>query len=306
MAWSATNIPSQRGKLAIVTGVGGLGFETGLALARAGASVVLAGRNPDKGAIAVARVRAAAPAAQVRFELLDLASLASVAAFTGRMLGENRPLDILVNNAGVMNLPQRHETADGFELQFGTNYLGHFALTGRLMPLLLKAPTPRVVALSSLYHRHGAINFADLQGSQFYRPSRQYSESKLAMLMFALELDRRAQAAGLSLISNAAHPGFARTELIPNGPGTKGATYLLGRLLKSVASHSAADGALPTLYAATALEARGGGYYGPAGFYELKGPPREAFIAPRAKDMDTARRLWDISVKLTQVTPLFP
>jgi len=301
VAWTEDNMPSQTGKLAVVTGVGGLGFETGLALARAGASVVLAGRDPDKGRIAVDRIGMTGSSAQVRFELIDLASLASVAAFAERLLVEGTPLDILVNNAGVMSLPERHATADGFELQFGTNYLAHFALTGRLMPLLLKAPAPRVVNLSSLYHRQGVIDFEDLQGIRAYRPGRQYGESKLAMLMFALELDRRARAAGRPLMSNAAHPGFARTELIPNGPGTKGFTYLLSSLLKSVASHSAAEGALPTLYAATAPQARGGGYYGPTSFYELKGPPGEAVIAPRAGDTEVARRLWEDSTRLTGV-----
>ena len=169
------------------------------------------------------------------------------------------------------------------------------------MPLLLRAAAPRVVNLSSLYHRQGVINFGDLQASRSYRPSRQYGESKLAMLMFALELDRRARAANVPLMSNASHPGFARTELIPNGPGTKGLAYVLSSLLKSVASHSAAAGALPTLYAATSPQARGGGYYGPSGFFELKGPPGDAFIAPRAKDAEAARRLWEISTQLTRV-----
>lgn len=301
MAWTAEKIPSQKGRFVVVTGVGGLGFETGLALARAGAKVVLAGRNPEKGRISVEKIRAIAPGAQIGFELLDLARLASVADFAQRMLAEGSPLDILVNNAGVMSLPKRHETEDGFELQFGTNYLGHFALTGQLMPLLLKAPAARVVNLSSLYHRQGVIDFEDLQGRQSYRPGKQYGESKLAMLMLALELDRRARAAGVLLVSNAAHPGFARTELIPNGPGKRGLTYILSSLLKSIASHSAAEGALPTLYAATAPDARGGGYYGPSGFQELKGPPGPAAIAQRAKDPDVAQRLWDVSRQLTGV-----
>jgi NAD(P)-dependent dehydrogenase (short-subunit alcohol dehydrogenase family) len=296
MAWTAADIPSQNGRLAVITGVGGLGFETGLALARAGCDVVLAGRNPGKGDSAIAKIRDRAPGAAIRFELLDLASLESVKAFATRLQAPR--LDILINNAGVMSLPSRRETADGFELQFETNYLGHFALTLRLLPLLLQASAPRVVNLSSLYHRRGAIDFDDLQARRSYRPGRAYGQSKLAMLMFALELDRRAKAAGCDLISNAAHPGYARTELIPNGPGDKGALQVLNRLLQPYVSQSAADGALPTLFAATAPDARGGAYYGPDGFYELKGPPTEAFIAPQARDEDVARRLWATSETL--------
>ena len=282
--WNRSDIPPQQDRLAVITGVGGLGFETGLALARAGADVVLAGRNPEKGRSAVERVVKEVSSAQVRFEPLDLANFASIEAFARRIRTEGRPLDILINNAGVMSLPKRGETADGFELQFGVNYLGHFALTMHLMPVLLKAPAPRVTSLSSLYAKQGVIDFDDLHGSRSYRPGRQYGESKLAMLMFALELDRRARRAGIPLMSNAAHPGFARTDLIANGPGTRTPIYVLSSLLKSVASHSAADGALPTLYAAVAPQARGSGYYGPSGAFELKGPPKEAFIPPRAKD----------------------
>jgi NAD(P)-dependent dehydrogenase (short-subunit alcohol dehydrogenase family) len=299
MPWTETDIPSQRGRTAVVTGVGGLGYETGLALARAGGEVIMAGRNRQKGREAVGRILAAAPAASVRFELLDLASLSSIEAFVGRLSATASSLDILVNNAGVMSLPTRQETADGFELQFGTNYLGHFAVTMRLLPLLLKAPAPRVVNLSSLYHRQGVINFDDLQARRAYRPGPAYGQSKLAMLMFALELDRRSKAAAIPLMSNAAHPGFARTELIVNGPGAHGPVYLLSNLLKSVASHSAAEGALPTLFAATAPQARGGGYYGPSGMFELKGPPAEAAVSSRARDEGVARRLWTISEELT-------
>ena len=299
MAWTAADIPSQNGRLAVVTGVGGLGFETGLALALAGCEVILAGRNPDKGTAAIAEIGTRVPGAAIRFELLDLASLESVRAFATRLQSQAPQLDILINNAGVMSLPSRRETADGFELQFGTNYLGHFALTLRLLPLLLQAAAPRVVCVSSLYHRRGAIDFDDLQARRSYRPGRAYGQSKLAMLMFALELDRRAKAAGYDLISNAAHPGYARTELIPNGPGDKGAIQVVNRLLQPYVSQSAADGALPTLFAATSPAARGGAYYGPDWFYELKGPPAEAFIAPQAKDQDVAGRLWATSETLT-------
>jgi NAD(P)-dependent dehydrogenase (short-subunit alcohol dehydrogenase family) len=244
----------------------------------------------------VAAVQGAAPGTHVRFELLDLASLRSVEGFAERMVAAGRPLDILVNNAGVMSLPKRGETADGFETQFGVNYLGHFALTLRLLPVLRAAAAARVVALSSLYARQGVIDFDDPQGRRRYRPGRQYGQSKLAMLMFAIELDRRA---GPRLMSNAAHPGFARTALIANGPGTRSPVNVASTLLKAVASHSAAEGALPTLFAATAEAATGGGYYGPSGAFELKGPPKPALIPDRAKDQAVAERLWRMSEALT-------
>jgi NAD(P)-dependent dehydrogenase (short-subunit alcohol dehydrogenase family) len=305
MAWNEADIPAQEGRLALVTGTGGLGYEAARALAAAGGDVVIAGRSAAKGEQAVARIRAVAPRASIRFEVLDLAHLSSVQACADRLIARGKPLAILINNAGLMSIPERQKTQDGFELQFGTNYLGHFALTLRLLPLLLQSPAPRVVSVSSLYHRQGAIDFDDLQGRN-YKPGKAYGQSKLAMLMFALELDRRVKAAGLPLISNAAHPGFARTELIPNGPGTNNLTYLLSRALASVASHSAAAGALPLLYGATAPQALGGAYYGPSSIYELKGPPKPAFIAPRARDEAVARRLWADSERLTRTTPPQP
>ncbi|MFG1425525.1 SDR family oxidoreductase [Roseixanthobacter glucoisosaccharinicivorans] len=299
--WSIKDIPSQAGRIAVVTGTGGLGYETALALAAKGGEVILAGRNAQKGAASVGQIQAAAPGAAIRFEMLDLASLASVAAFGARMIAAGRPLDLLVNNAAVMSPPDRRETADGFELQFGTNYLGHFALTAHLLPLLRQAPAPRVVNLSSLAHRGGRIDFADLQGAHPYKPWKAYSQSKLAMLMFALELQRRSDGGGWGLMSNAAHPGYARTDLIPNGPGTDRFLWQINRVLQPFVSHSAAAGALPTLFAATAPEAKGAAYYGPDGFYELKGPPKPARIMPQAEDQEVARRLWQVSQDLTGV-----
>ena len=187
-------------------------------------------------------------------------------------------------------------------MQFGSNYLGHYALTARLLPQLRRGFKPRVVSLSSLAHRSGAIDFADLQSERSYHPGRAYGQSKLAMLMFALELQRRSDAAGWGLTSNAAHPGFARTDLIPNGPGTGTLSSLFSRLLRPYASHSAAAGALPTLFAATSPDARAGGYYGPNWFYELKGPPVEAKIMPQAKDEAVAAMLWEVSATLTGVS----
>jgi NAD(P)-dependent dehydrogenase (short-subunit alcohol dehydrogenase family) len=187
-------------------------------------------------------------------------------------------------------------------MQFGTNYLGHYALTAHLLPQLRRGQNTRVVNLSSLAHRTGAISFADLQSQRAYVPWRAYCQSKLAMLMFALELQRRSARNGWGIMSNAAHPGYARTELIPNGPGTDSLSWRLGRYLQPFMSHSAAAGALPTLFAATSPAAEPGGYYGPDWFYELKGPPVPARIMPQARDTVVAEQLWDVSAMLTGVS----
>lgn len=301
--WTTADIPPQNGRTAIITGAtGGLGYETALALAGAGAAVVLTGRNDAKGRHAIEQIRGRFPDAKVSYETLDLASLASVADFAARFAAAHASLDLLVNNAGVMALPTRQTTADGFEMQFGTNYLGHYALTAHLLALLRRGDRPRVVNLSSLAHRSGAIDIDDLQGARSYRSWKAYSQSKLAMLMFALELQRRSDAAGWGLMSNAAHPGFARTDLMANGPGAKGLLWQISKLLQPFISQSAAEGALPTLFAATSSEAKAAGYYGPNGFYELKGPPAPAKIMPRAEDATVAARLWDVSAVLTGVS----
>jgi NAD(P)-dependent dehydrogenase (short-subunit alcohol dehydrogenase family) len=300
--WSVADIPPQNGKLAVVTGAtGGLGYETALALARAGADVLVTGRNAEKGRVAIEQIKRAVPSAKVRFAMLDLASLASIRAFAASMLANGRPLDLLINNAGVMDLPTRRLTEDGFELQFGTNHLSHFALTALLLPLLRKAQAPRVVNVSSLAHRGGKIDFSNLQAERKYNSWAAYQQSKLANLLFTFELQRRSDAYGWGLMSNAAHPGYARTELIPNGPGTGGLKGIGVKVLGSFMSHSAAAGALPTLFAATSPEAAPNGYYGPNGFYELKGPVAPAKVFPQAKDEAVARKLWEISEQLTGV-----
>ena len=300
--WSIHDIPSQAGKLAVVTGAtGGLGYETALELARAGAEVLLTGRNEQKGSTAVERIQRVVLAAKIRFESLDLASLASVHAFATRMIANGRPLDILVNNAGVMDLPDRRLTKDGFEMQFGTNHLGHFALTGVLLPLLRAAKTPRVVSVSSVAHRAGKIDFGNLQGEGKYKSWPAYQQTKLANLLFTFELQRRSDANGWGLMANAAHPGYARTDLIPNGPGTGGVKGTLMKTFGLFMSHSAADGALPQIFAATSPTAIAGGYYGPNGFYELKGPVAPAKVMPQAKDEAVAHKLWDVSEQLTGV-----
>lgn len=294
--------PSQHRKLAVVTGAtGGLGYETALALAVMGAEVLVTGRNPEKGRLAIQRIQRAVPSARVSFEVLDLASLASIRAFATQMEAKGQPVDLLINNAGVMDLPTRRLTEDGFEMQFGTNHLSHFALTGLLLPLLRKAETPRVVNVSSLAHRAGKIEFDNLQAERKYRSWPAYQQSKLANLLFTFELQRRSDAGEWGLMSNGAHPGYARTDLIPNGPGRGGVKGVLVGLLGSFMSHSAAAGALPTLFAATSPEATPAGYYGPNGFYELKGPVAPAKVMPQAKEEAVARKLWEVSEQLTGV-----
>ena len=302
--WSIADIPDHTGKLALVTGAtGGLGFETALELARAGAEVILAARNSAKGAEALRRIQASAPRAKVRFAQVDLASLESVAAFAGRLLAEGRAIDILINNAAVMALPKRQTTQNGFEMQLGTNYLSHFALTGRILPLIQASSSPRVVQVSSGAHRMGKnkIDFDDLQSERNYSPWNAYCQSKLAMLMFALELQRRSDANGWNLRSNAAHPGYARTDLIVNGPGENSLQSRLGKAIGRFLSQSAADGALPQLYAATDPEAQPAGYYGPRDRFEMRGPVVNAVIGRAAQDKAAAQRLWEVSEQLTGV-----
>ncbi|QQR36835.1 SDR family oxidoreductase [Devosia oryziradicis] len=300
MAYSERDIPDLTGKTAVVTGAtGGLGYETARMLAEHGAHVILAGRNAGKGADALAAIRASAPGARIAFEQVDLGSLASVAAFAGRLHAAGTPLDILVNNAGVMTPPRRQTTSDGFELQFGTNYLSHFALTARLMPLLTAAPAARVVSLSSVAARQGRIDLSDLQ-SETYRPMVAYSQSKLACLMFAFELQRRSEAHGWGIASTAAHPGIARTDLIVNGMGERSPAAFVRRYLSFVFA-PVPQAALPTLFAATAPQAVPGGYYGPKGFQEIRGRVGVAATPPAALDTDMARRLWDISEELTGI-----
>ncbi|MFT4053013.1 MAG: SDR family oxidoreductase [Novosphingobium sp.] len=302
-SWTTKDIPDQSGRLAIVTGAtGGLGLETALALAGAGAEVILAGRNPDKGRAAETLILSRHPDAQVRFDLVDLASLGSVRDFADRQLAGQRPIDILVNNAGIMALPRREATIDGHEMQFATNYLSHFALTGRLLPLLI-AGRARVVEVSSIAHRSGSIRIDDLEYVQGYKPWPVYAQSKLAMLMFALELDRRSKAKDWGLASVAAHPGAAATDLIANGPGP-GSRLMAwgGSIALKLIGHSAAEGALPQVMAATMPSIRGGQYFGPRGLRELKGPPGLGKIEPQALDTAVAAQLWSRSEALTGVT----
>lgn len=301
--WTERDLPPLHGKCAVVTGgTSGIGRATATALAAAGAAVILAGRNAARGAEALAVIAEHAPGSSVDFEALDLADLASIADFAARIAARQHAVDILVNDAGVMALPQRRTTADGFERQFGINHLGHFALTARLLPLLRRAPAPRVVGVTSLSHRSGRIDFEDLQAERHYGPWRAYSQSKLAVLMFALELQRRSDAAQWGLTSIAAHPGWALTNLFSNGPASEGTPSALMRLLRlgtRVFSHSAVHGAGPILFAATSPTARGGCLYGRSWLWELRGPPAPGRIAPQARDELVAARLWEVSSRLT-------
>ena len=281
-------------------GSSGLGYEIALGLARAGTDVILAGRDGARGRAALAKIRSLAPAAVVRFEKLDLADLVSVACFAKRIAVQNYPIDLLVNNAGVMAAGGgRRVTVDGFEMQMGTNYLGHFALTGRLLPLLRVSRKPRLVQVSSLAQRQGTIDFEDLQLERKYSPWKAYCQSKLAMLMFSMELQRRSDALGWRLLSAAVHPGYVRT-----GRKTSAARYRMakmGLMFLPLLSQSAAEGALPALYAATSPDALPGGYYGATGRFEMVGPPGPVVIGEKARNAAMAQRLWEVSEELTGV-----
>lgn len=297
--WTAADIPSQAGKLAVVTGPGGLGYEIALALARAGSAVVLAGRNPKTGQASVDRIKAAAPNADIRFGKLDLADLHSVETFAAGLLQTGRPVDLLVNNAGVMMLPGRELTVDGFERQFGTNYLGHFALTAQLLPLLNRAKG-RVVSVSSISAMPGRIHFDDLSFARAYNPSHAYEQSKLAMILFAYELQRQSVKHSWELTSFAAHPGVAHTDLIDKGPGATSLFGVMTRLFPFL-RQPASRGALPILFAATSPDAVPGAYYGPDGFQEIRGYPKRVPGPSQANDTAVAERLWQTSEHLTGV-----
>jgi NAD(P)-dependent dehydrogenase (short-subunit alcohol dehydrogenase family) len=295
--WTAADIPDQAGRVAVVTGANsGLGLVTARELARAGARVTLACRSAEKGETAAGRIRSAVPGADVTPAVLDLAALESVRAFAA---GAPERVDLLINNAGVMAAPRRL-TAEGFESQFGTNHLGHFALTGLLLGRLLSAPAPRVVTVSSALHRRGTMSFDDLQGERKYSPWGAYGQSKLANLMFCFELQRRAVEAGTALLSMAAHPGYAATNLqfaATDRFYEKAFGWIGNRLL----AQSADMGALPTLYAATVSDLPGGTYVGPGGRSEQRGYPRVVTAAGKAYDEAAWRRLWEVSEQLTGV-----
>lgn len=300
-------MPRLDGRVAVVTGANsGLGLETAIGLAQAGATTVMACRNPAKAELAIAEARRRAPQAQIEVMALDLADLASIRRFAEGFGARHARLDILCNNAGVMTLPYQ-KTRDGFEMLFGTNHLGHFALTGLLLPVLQRAPDARVVTLSSLAHRSGRLPLDDLNWERRrYSKSGAYGQSKLANLVFAFELDRRLRKAGSSIKSVAAHPGYSATNIVfgdltGRGSAWRRLWHWMASLGNALLAQPAAMGALPTLYAAAAPGAQGGDYIGPGGFIQFRGHPVRVKHHPRAASTETAARLWSISEQMTGV-----
>lgn len=302
---ATVEVPDLSGRLAVVTGGSdGVGFGLAERLAAAGAEVILPVRNIDKGRHAADRICAAVPGAQVSIHRMDLASLQSVADLAGELVAQDRPIHLLVNNAGVMNPPSRQSTADGFELQWGTNHLGHFALTVQLLPVL-RAGRARVTTQSSIAAGSHSINWQDINFEKSYSSSKAYSQSKIANVMFGLELHRRSAAGGWGITSNVSHPGITATNLLAAQPhlGRSRDTTAV-RLIRTLArfgilAQTVDQGLLPALYAATSPHADGGKLYGPAGFRHLSGPPAEQAVYAPARSAADAARLWDLSERLT-------
>jgi NAD(P)-dependent dehydrogenase (short-subunit alcohol dehydrogenase family) len=305
--WTVADMPHLEGKTAIVTGAtAGLGLVSATELAARGASVTLAVRDVARGERAARVIREANPGAIVSVTRLDLASLASIREFSSVFIKSHKRLDILMNNAGIMGVPQREVTADGFEAQFGTNHLGHFALTGLLLPLIKKTPGARIVTVSSNLHKTGVMNFDDLMGGVKYKAWAAYGQSKLANLLFTSELQRRLAAAKVDAIAAAAHPGWSNTSLMMSGPMKGRGTFMkwLGQSVTNRMAQSASMGALNQLYAATASDVKGNDYIGPQGKNEQSGYPHKAGRSAAAKSTTDAKRLWDESEKLTGVSYL--
>lgn len=303
-------VPDLSGRLAVVTGAtSGLGFGLTRRLAAAGADVVMAIRNRAKGEAALAKVRADVPGAKSTIRNLDLSSLKSVVALGEELIAEGRPIDLLINNAGVMAPPKREQTDDGFELQFGANHLGHFALAAHLLPLLRAAPSARVVTVSSLAAGQSNLDFGDANAQRSYQPMRSYGIAKLAQLMFAVEFNRRSQAGGWGVLSNAAHPGLSKTNLL-SGESFAGGRPTLGARLARLSWRlvpfmwlDVDEGIKPTLYGAVSPDAQGGAYYGPRGLYESAGGGVTfAKVPSMVRDVDDSARLWELSEHLTGVS----
>lgn len=293
MGWRASNMPSQAGRLAVVTGANsGIGLETTRELARKGALVIMACRSEDKAQRAKEKILQDLPDGRLEVQLLDLSSLASIHAFTAAFREAHRSLDLLINNAGVM-IPPFGKTEDGFEIQFGTNHLGHFALTAQLLDRLLATEGARIVTVSSIAAWFGRIRFDNLNAERGYTASLAYAQSKLANLSFAIELQCRLDRRRSQVISVAAHPGTTDTNLQQHS--------FFARMFGKYLSQSAARGALPTLRAATAPDVRGGDYFGPRGWFEMQGSPTHAHVTGRARNPETAARLWSVSEELTGV-----
>jgi NAD(P)-dependent dehydrogenase (short-subunit alcohol dehydrogenase family) len=301
--WTVRDIPDQSGKTVVITGANsGIGYEAARALAQHGAHVVMACRDLSKGKEAAGAIRQEAPRGSVELLQLDLADLKQVRHFV-EMFGEHHTkLDVLINNAGIMHIPSR-QTADGFEMQFGVNHLGHFALTRFLLPTLVKRPQARVVTVSSFLHKSGKINFADLNATTNYDKYLAYSQAKVANVLFAFELQRKFVAHHVDAISVAAHPGYAATNLQAVGPQMAGSRLMqtIMSLANRLVAQSAAMGALPILYAATAPDVTGGEYFGPSGFREIRGYPVRVTSSVESQDQEIARRLWAVSEEMTGV-----
>jgi NAD(P)-dependent dehydrogenase (short-subunit alcohol dehydrogenase family) len=303
-------VPDLSGRLAVVTGANsGLGFGLTRRLAMANADVVLAIRNRAKGERAIAQIRADMPRAKLAIKELDLCSLKSVATLGQELNAEGRPVDLLINNAGVMTPPKREQTDDGFELQFGANHLGHFALTSHLLPLLRAAPGARIVTVSSLAANQRSVDFGDANAERGYKPMSSYGIAKLAQLMFAVELNHRSAERNWGVLSNAAHPGLSKTNLLSGASYGAGRPTLGARLARMSWSLipfmwlDVDEGIKPTLYAAASPDAKGGAYYGPRGFYETtRGGVTFAKMPAMARSRDDADRVWRLSEELTGVS----
>ncbi len=303
MSWQLDDLCEQSERTVVITGGNsGIGFEAAKALADQGARVIIACRDADKAKTACEQISVDNADASIEAVTLDLASLKSVRACAEEINERCERLDVLINNAGVMGIP-RQETEDGFEMQIGTNHFGHFALTGQLFPLLRVASESRVVTVSSLAHLFGFINFVNLHGRMFYDPWMAYGQSKLANLLFTYELDRRCHAAGIDVLAVACHPGVAATSLGYAGPRMLGSPLgeTLVQLYTSIVAQSAAAGALPTLYAGFAPEARGGDYIGPDGLGEMRGNPRKVTSSFMSRSETIAHQLWRVTEEATQV-----
>ncbi len=294
-------IPSQKGRIAIVTGANnGLGYETALALAKKDMKVILACRNLAKAEIAKQAICKEVPQAEIDIMVIDLSKLASVRTFANAFLEKYTQLDILINNAGIMT-PPFSLSEEGFESQMAANYFGHFLLTALLLEMLMKTPHSRIVTLSSIAHKTGKINFDDLQSQKKYSPMVAYSQSKLACLMFSYELQRRLTQMGSQTISLAAHPGISDTNLLKNTPIPNWLFDLFKPIMNLTFLQSAKAGAEPTLYAALGEDVKGGDYFGPDGFNEMRGRAKKVESTPLSKDETLAKKLWEVSERLCKI-----
>ncbi len=299
------NLPDLSHKVIIVTGANsGIGYHTALELGLAKAKVILACRNLEKGQLALTKMQTSCPNGDFILKPLDLSDLNSIHKFVQEFLNQYTQLDILINNAGIMAIPKRTITKNGFEMQFGTNHLGHFALTGLLLKILIQTDRSRIVTVSSLAHKRGRINLKDLQSEKHYSPWGAYAQSKLANLLFAFELNRLFNQHNLSQTSLACHPGIAKTNIIETGMQANGKITFLGNIMNSLVglvSQTDYAGALPTLEAATVPTINGDTYYGPDGFNEYTGMPKLVKAKPKAHDLKMAKNLWLLSQELTKV-----